>query len=145
MTKIKYISLIIIIPIFILVYFTFKSDCPSYGKLLINNHSLDIEYACSIYKQTKGLSDRDSILPNQGMFFVFDKSSVRSFTSEDIKIPLSIGFIDERGLLIELHTMNPMQPKIITSSTPILYAIEAPINWFQERDIRIGDRIYIKE
>jgi len=142
MSKIKYAILIISLPIFILAYVYFKTDCPTYGKIIINENSIDIEYACSIYQQARGLSKRDSILPNQGMLFVFDQPEIRRFTSKDTKIPLSIAFIDERGLIVEIHTMDSMSQKMIISSRPILYALETPVTWFNQHDVRVGDRVY---
>jgi uncharacterized membrane protein (UPF0127 family) len=64
---------------------------------------------------------------------------------KDTWIPLSIAFVDESGIIINIEMMSPDQTEIkYRSRRPALYALEVNQGWFQLYGITVGDKVEIK-
>lgn len=104
----------------------------------IQQKPLSVEIADTEEKRRQGLMGRDALLDGHGMLFVFDRSKILSFWMKDTKIPLSIGFFDEKQRLIKTIDMDPPQNNEFTyywSEKPARYALEVPKGWFQRHHI----------
>jgi uncharacterized membrane protein (UPF0127 family) len=57
-------------------------------------------------------------------------------------IPLSIGFFNEQGVLLEIHDMQPHDESTTRSqSTRVKYALEVNQGWFQRHRVSPGTRV----
>ena len=93
----------------------------------------------------QGLSGRDTLGRYSGMLFVFDKPCKPSFWMKDTRIPLSIAFLDDSGLILSIHHMVPMQTdERYRSLQPVRYALEVNQDWFADHEIGVGDIVEMK-
>ena len=107
------------------------------------NKILHIELADSPFKRSLGLMYRKKLEPDVGMLFVFPNSEQRSFWMKDTHIPLSIAYIDEKGIITNIENMDPLDVTGVKSSKPCKYALEVNQGWFEKNGISAGDKIKI--
>lgn len=131
--------------------FTFALALSSFfhSHLEIEGHPLAVEIAQSPLERTQGLSKRPSLGENEGMLFIFDEPHLLSFWMKDTEIPLSIGFFDAEGKLLEVKEMEPIQPgqkqqPIYRSERAAMYAVETNKGWFQKHKISKGAQLTLK-
>ncbi|TVR59234.1 MAG: DUF192 domain-containing protein [Spirochaetaceae bacterium] len=96
-------------------------------------------------ERARGLMHRDSIPETGGMLFVFESERRLSFWMKDTRIPLSIAFIRDDGLIMEMYDMEPFSLETIESRFPARYALEVNKGTFGNLGIRPGDRVQIPE
>ena len=84
---------------------------------------------------------RKELPSDQGMLFVYFRETELSFWMKNTYIPLSIAFINADGVIVDIQQMEPEKTDSHKSKKPALYALEANKGWFNERDIKVGDRI----
>jgi len=81
---------------------------------------------------------------NEGMLFVFEDERVQNFWMKNTVIPLSIGFFDEQGRLIDVQEMKPSpslmdkDPPTYKSSGTALFVLEMPEGWFKKNHVEVG-------
>jgi uncharacterized protein len=110
--------------------------------LTIAGATLNVEVAQRPEDQQRGLMFRDSLAADHGMIFVFGEPRQASFWMRNTRIPLSIAYIDGRGVILEIHDMRPFDDAAIRSrSSEVCYAIEANLGWFTRQGISAGDRV----
>ena len=107
--------------------------------LILREKKLLVEVADTAEKRTGGLMFRDKLDKDAGMLFVFEKSAKTSFWMYNTTIPLSIAFIDEKGIILQIEDMKPKDLTPIYSKYKVLYALEVNQGWFETNKIKIGD------
>lgn len=95
--------------------------------------------------QAKGLMFVKKMQQDHGMLFVFGSIQKLSFWGENTYIPLDIAFVDDRGFIKSIETINPLSRKTVSSSCPCKYAIEANLGYFADNDIKHGDLALINK
>jgi uncharacterized protein len=104
---------------------------------------VEAEFADTEAKKERGLMFRKSLPEYSGMLFVFDPPAQATFWMKNTRIPLSIGFIDREGRILEIRSMKPFDQNIISSiSNRVAYALEVNLGWFDRHGVRLGARIY---
>ena len=78
--------------------------------ITIRDLTVKAEVVQSEMSQKKGLSGRDSLELNQGMLFVFDKSSIYPFWMKDMKFAIDIIWIDESKKVVHIAENAPTEP-----------------------------------
>jgi len=91
--------------------------------------------------RARGLMFRKSMLPNHGMLFVFADAERQCFWMRNTLIPLSIAFLDDRGVIVNIADMQPQTEDNHCSVRPVRYALEMNQGWFAARNIRPGFKI----
>ncbi len=97
-------------------------------------------------ERARGLMGVEQVSPLDGMLFVFDDESVRSFWMKDTLIPLDIAFFDADGLLVTRTSMSTCPDGDCpgySSVGPAQYALEAPAGTLA--DLREGARLVLIE
>ena len=107
----------------------------------LSNIKINVEVASCPVSRNRGLMYRNSIKENCGMLFAFPKTELQSFWMKNTKIPLSIAFINENGLIINIENMVPFELNSSYSSGPAKFALEMNQGWFVKNNIRCGDII----
>lgn len=106
--------------------------------------TLSVEIADTWKSRQTGLMFRKSLEKNRGMLFVFNDETVRSFWMKNTYIPLSIAYIDKRGVIKEIHDMKPLDTSVFyPSRNPAKYALEVNRGWFKENNIGVGCKLNI--
>ncbi len=97
------------------------------------------EVAQTPAERERGLMDRDSLEPNHGMLFLFERSDIRSFWMKNTFIPLDGAFMDESFRIINIVHMDPETEDLHSSEAPALAALEMTQGWFASKGIEAGD------
>lgn len=110
--------------------------------LWIGSHTFTVEVAHTEATRTRGLMERTSLPGNRGMLFVFRELSRHSMWMVKTPLPLSVAFLDEQGVILNIADMMPHTRQAHDSSGLSRYAIEMNQGWFEARQIKTGDRVY---
>lgn len=107
-----------------------------------NTIKIDVEIADTYSTQSRGLMFRKELAKDRGMLFVFPYEKYLNFWMKNTYIPLSIAYIDQNGVILELLSMKPLDTTITyPSAKPAMYALEVNRNWFKNNGIAKGCRI----
>jgi uncharacterized membrane protein (UPF0127 family) len=109
--------------------------------LSVNGHKLTAEVAANDNTRTVGLMHRRMMPENRGMLFVFTSTQPLSFWMMNTYIPLSIAFIDEQGVIVNIADMKPLTTDPHPSAKPAKYALEMNQGWFAKRGIKAGAKV----
>jgi uncharacterized protein len=86
---------------------------------------IDVEVADTPYKREYGLMFRWQINWGNGMLFVFDDETMRSFWMKNTYIPLDMIFINTSGTIVSIKPgTKPMDETPVSSDAPARYVIE---------------------
>ena len=110
-------------------------------ELTIGKARLKAEVAADNNSRTVGLMNRFSLQPDHGMLFVFAQSQPLGFWMKNTYVPLSIAYIDSKGVILNILDMKPHDESTHPSAGLALYALEMKQGWFKERGIGAGDRV----
>lgn len=106
---------------------------------------LDAELATSAAQRRRGLMERDSLARDAGMLFVYPQLADSSFWMYRTRIALDIAFIDARGRITEIRTMQPCisdSPQECPHTQPASAyraALEVNAGYFARHGIAPGD------
>ena len=109
--------------------------------LTINKHALIAEVAANDNSRTTGLMHRRMLPENRGMLFTFPYTTPLSFWMMNTHIPLSIAYLDEAGVIINITDMKPLTTDPHPSAKPARYALEMNQGWFAKRGIKAGAKV----
>ena len=110
-------------------------------QLTAGMHVIRAEVASNYETRARGLMYRKELAPNAGMLFVFPHPAVQCFWMRNTLIPLSIAFIADDGMIIDIVDMTPMTENSHCSSTAVRLALEMEQGWFVKRGITVGKKI----
>ena len=103
---------------------------------------LDIEIADTDFEVQTGLMYRDSMRNNQGMLFVFDDVTERSFYMKNTKISLDIIYIaEDKSILSFQKNAKPFDESSLPSNAPAKYVLEVNAGLVDAWSLSVGDRI----
>jgi hypothetical protein len=88
---------------------------------------------------------RERLPEEQGMLFVFEDSRPRSFWMKDTLIPLSIAYMREDWVILEIYEMEPESLEPVPSINPARYALEVNRGFFEKHGIEPGAKVYPSE
>jgi uncharacterized membrane protein (UPF0127 family) len=114
------------------------ADLPT-RTLSIRGQQLVVEVASTSESRSTGLMNRFSLRTDHGMLFVFEAPQPLAFYMKNTYVPLSIAFVDQRGRIINIEDMRPLDESTHWSKGPALYAIEMQQGWFAAKGIAAGD------
>ena len=109
--------------------------------LAVKGHKLTAEVAANDSSRTAGLMHRRMMPENRGMLFVFAYAQPQSFWMMNTYIPLSIAYVDEQGVIVNITDMKPLTTNPHPSAKPAKYALEMNQGWFARRGIKAGARV----
>jgi uncharacterized membrane protein (UPF0127 family) len=110
-------------------------------QLKIAKHTFLVEVANTDAGRSQGLMFRESMGENNGMLFVFSETAPHSMWMMNTYIPLSVAFLDEGGVILNIADMMPQTVTAHHSAGPSKYAIEMNLGWFAARNIKPGARV----
>ncbi|MCO6426603.1 DUF192 domain-containing protein [Nitrosomonas communis] len=109
--------------------------------LKILNHTLLAEIAHTPTARSKGLMHRAQLDENSGMLFVFPKTDIYGMWMLNTAIPLSVAFLDEKGVILNIANMVPHSVTPHYAAKPAKYALEMNLDWFAAKDIKAGAQV----
>ncbi len=104
---------------------------------------INIDIAATSSDRTRGLSGRESIDHDYGLFFVFEESGYHGIWMKDMHFPIDIIWIDESMRInhIEKNVKPESFPKVFTPKKKSRYVLELNAGYVDKNGIRIGDQI----
>ena len=111
-------------------------------KLFVGTVELAAEQCRTERQIQTGMMFRKTMTDDDAMLFVHQQPSARSYWMKNVSVPLSIGYIDPTGRLLEIHDMDPFRTNgVFSSSQNIQYALEVPQGWFVRKQVRPGSMV----
>ncbi len=104
-------------------------------------HVIKAEVVNTMATRSQGLMFRKSLGPNQGMLFVFDISERHCMWMKNTLIPLSVAFIDDQGVILNVEEMKPQTEDTHCARGQARYALEMTEGWFGKRGLQPGLRL----
>ncbi|WP_050047803.1 DUF192 domain-containing protein [Halanaeroarchaeum sulfurireducens] len=93
-------------------------------------------------ERTVGLSNTESLAPNEGMLFVYSSERRPRFVMRDMDFGLDIVFVDANGTITAIHHA-PAADDHTTYTGRAKWVLEVPYGWSDRHDVSVGDRIRI--
>lgn len=96
--------------------------------------------------RAEGLMFVERLQVNEGMLFIFEDEERLSFWMKNTLIPLSIGFFNSKGRLVDIQEMQVPSllegtPRSYQSRAPALFALEMNAGWFKRNRISKGAQL----
>ena len=88
-----------------------------------------------------GLMFRKKMPQQEGMLFVFPQIGYHAMWMRNTLLPLSVAYVDERGVILSIHEMQPLSDTAHQSAGPARFALEMNAGWFSAHSIKAGDTI----
>ena len=121
---------------------SFAADKLPLTHLRIGEHKIVAETAATEPTRALGLMHRKQPLAeNHGMLFVFDATGFHAMWMQNTYIPLSVAFIDDAGVILNIADMTPLTTNAHTAAGFARYALEMNQGWFRSRGIKAGAKI----
>ena len=109
--------------------------------LVAGMHRVHAEVADNPGARAQGLMYRESLPTNAGMVFMFDERALHCMWMKNTLVPLSVAFIDEAGVIINIADMQPKTEQSHCAAKPARYALEMNKGWFAQRGIKPGAKL----
>lgn len=110
-----------------------------------SQQNIDCELALTEEERSFGFMERKIIPDGTGMLFVYTRDQILRFYMKNTPHPLSIAFIDSKGIIRDIFDMTPYSLATISSTVSVRYALEVPQGWFNRANIKIGDKLEIPQ
>ena len=109
--------------------------------LHMGGREVQVEVANKPATRFSGLMYRRELDEDTGMLFIFPDSARRAFWMKNTLIPLSVAFIDEKGVIENILEMPPETEQNFLSNGPAKFVLEMNTGWYTKRGVKPGDSI----
>ena len=113
----------------------------------IGEKKFSVELATTRDEIQKGLMGKRFLEENHGMLFIFSEERLLTFWMKNTVIPLDLIYIDNNGIITDIHTMFPENNvpdnllKLYKSSIPVKYALEINAGLTKTYNITTGMKV----
>ncbi|MFW5917907.1 MAG: DUF192 domain-containing protein [Haloferacaceae archaeon] len=109
--------------------------------------TVTVDVADTWNERYTGLSDHESLGPNEGMLFVHPRESTHGYVMRDMAFPIDMVFVAENGTITTIHhaEVPPEGEESPTYEGYGKYVVEVPHEFTTEHGIEVGDRAAIPE
>ena len=114
-------------------------------RLTVGGEAFDVELAVTPEQRRQGLMFREQLGEREGMLFVFEEEQAVSFWMRDTPLPLSIAFIDARGVIVHVADMVPYSEAPVPSRYPVRYALEVNKGALARAGVEVGDVVELPD
>ncbi|MDR1994999.1 DUF192 domain-containing protein [Azonexus sp.] len=104
-------------------------------------HRIEAEVAATDGSRQTGLMNRQAMLQQRGMLFVFAEENTHCMWMRNTLLPLSVAFVDAEGNIINIEDMRPQTEDNHCARRPARYALEMNAGWFAKRGIAAGSKL----
>lgn len=133
--------IVFLVLVLILVIFWQPAAQPTPAALLtIGDAKISIEIAQTPAELTKGLSDRQNLAENSGLFFVFPNTDTHGIWMKEMNFPIDIIWLDENYqiVFIKENATPESYPEVFVSNALARYVLEIPAGFVQKHQLSIG-------
>jgi uncharacterized protein len=104
-------------------------------------HVISAEIADNMSARSNGLMMRNKMAANEGMLFVFEQPQAHCFWMRNTLLPLSIAFLDDDGVVVNIADMQPKSDESHCAKKPVRFALEMNQGWFATKGIKADSKI----
>lgn len=104
-------------------------------------HRIVAQVASRPIERQIGLMRRETLLPFEGMLFVFERPGVQCFWMKDTTLPLTAAFLSDNGTILNLADMQPLDEASHCSSAPVRFVLEMGQGWFAGKGLKEGSQL----
>jgi len=106
--------------------------------------TVDVRIAANFSQRYTGLSDTESLGPNEGMLFVHDEEKQHTYVMRDMDFDIDIIFIAENGTITTIHHASaPPEGESYSEeySGRGKYVLEVNRGWTNRTGVAVGDTV----
>lgn len=108
-------------------------------KLWVGAEEMIAEIARRPLEIQTGMMFREQMAENEGMLFLLYYPQRASFWMRNTLLPLSCAYLDNEGVILEIHDMKPRDDTPIEAKTDrVRYVLETRQGWFERHHIGPG-------
>ena len=133
-----------LVVVFLLLFFSaivIADDSTKIISLQVSGHTLSAEVAHTEKARTQGLMHRATLAENSGMLFVFSRAGYYSMWMLNTHIPLSVAYLDDKGVILNILDMKPHTTTAHSSAGLAKYALEMNQGWFFAKKVKVGEKV----
>lgn len=103
------------------------------------NKKIYVEIADTEKKRSYGLMNREEIMIDNGMLFIWDKSEKRNFWMKNTLLNLDLFFINMKGIIVGIYrNAKALDQKNISSNEKVTFVLEMKAG---ELKSQVGDKL----
>ena len=106
--------------------------------------AVEVRVADTFRERYTGLSDTESLGPNEGMLFVHDAEGEYAYVMRDMAFPIDIVFVGANRTITAVHHAETEERPLTRYRGTGRYVLEVPYGWTTEHGVRAGDRVRIE-
>lgn len=113
----------------------------------LSGQELQVLVAQNPWQWYRGLGKRESLVPYDGMIFVYPESGRHGIVMRDMSFSIDVVWF-QRGEVVDIAPRLPLEPGVpeaeLTAYYPRLESnliLELPAGWAEAHGLKIGDRI----
>jgi len=130
----------------LLLFFSFVFPSDKYTQVFLpGGEVIYAELAVTEHERQLGLMYRESINPDQGMLFVFEKEGIYSFWMKNMKISIDIIWLDKDKRIVQIEkNVPPCETEDCPSYTPVAlskYVLEIKSGFSEEYELELYDKL----
>ncbi len=124
-------------------FFYFYAPPSPVSDVYVSGQKIAVELANTPAKRIQGLSGRNALGQNEGMFFVFEKPDYYAFWMRDMNFKIDIIWIDENKKIVDIvkNATPESYPEKFSPQSPAQYVLEVNAGFADEHKINIGDLV----
>ncbi|MDH5552858.1 MAG: DUF192 domain-containing protein [Nitrosomonas sp.] len=133
-----------LVVVFLLLFFSaivIAGDSTKVISLQVSGHTLSAEVAYTDKARSQGLMHRTTLAENSGMLFVFPRAGHYSMWMLNTHIPLSVAYLDDKGVILNILDMKPHTMTAHRSAGLAKFALEMNQGWFSAQRIKVGEKV----
>ena len=104
-------------------------------------YQIDTQLALTPEQREIGLMFRRDMPQQEGMLFVFEQPGTQCFWMKNTILPLTVAFVDDHGVIVNLADMKPQTTDSHCSDKPVRYVLEMNVGWFAKKGIKAGAKL----
>jgi uncharacterized membrane protein (UPF0127 family) len=105
-------------------------------KLYVGSQEMIAELALTQDQLRTGMMFRTNMAENAGMLFPLPYTQQARFWMKNCPLPLSAAYIDQDGIIQEIHDLKPYDTNsVVSASENIRFVLETPQGWFQKHHV----------
>lgn len=111
--------------------------------MVVGDKLIEVKVVKDPVGRIKGLSGRESLEENQGMFFIFDTVDFHDIWMKDMKFAIDIIWFNEFGSVVDIkENISPdTYPDTFIPQKPSKYILEVNAGFVKRYNLKIGDSI----
>lgn len=108
-------------------------------KIYVGANEIIAELALTAQQQITGMMFRTNMAENAGMLFPLAETRRANFWMKNCPYPLSAAYIDEEGVIREIHDLKPFDTNgVVSAEENIRFVLETNQGWFERHHVKPG-------